>query len=167
MTSLIMENKMKNTTDQKNNFIERCKDDLINTFLIRDIDDQIKNINQENWKTNIIFVVIATILSVVFDVLNKDCLSIVIFILILFVFLLGLFNIFSKKVNGHTKIDSLFIKGVSYGDWNNYLDNKFESLKYSYNEYTRLLNQKVIINKISFVILGLVILLTFIKYLII
>jgi hypothetical protein len=117
----------------------------------RDIFDQVKNIDSENTKSQIIIWFVWTIIAFWLRDLdiNNNCLKISIFILALMPIIISLLNIWSKNVWYHLKVDTFFVN--KHKDYEKYLQDIHLANRTIYENVSKLLEKKAFFTKLGYI----------------
>ena len=152
---------MKMDKNMENENLIRIKQDAI-VIQENDLKDAIQSIENENTKSSFTLGFAGILMGLIFG--NIDDLLFwqkIIFSLLTIISIgVAFYNISSKKLATHTKVDEIFVNS-SPNNWGKYLNYKHLRLKDSYSEAKTLLYRKTTLTKISyfFLILDLLFLL--------
>lgn len=126
----------------------------------KDLDDTLKSIDSENTKTSfaLAFESLLVIQSFEFLVKKPLWMTIPYAAIIFFAIVLALYNLFAKKVVIHTNVDDVFIRKNENNNWDSYIDRKYERINDAYKNAKDLLNTKASLTKLTFIFLGIAVL---------
>ena len=135
--------------EEKEELEIKIKSELIEDFLVKDIKDQSKTFDQENWKTYIIFVILGFFINPILSIEN-DIVIYCIYIIFFTIFALASWNLDSRKIKIHTNIKSYFEEdGIKYKSYDKWLNGKFKIMNRIKENYSKELKKKALLNRIS------------------
>lgn len=118
----------------------------------KDLEDALKTIEQENYKTSVALGFIGVILVQSLQFASDGPLwwSVIYLGLLMLAAATGFYNLLSKKIAVHTNVDEIFVRKEAFRSWSDYLDLKHLRLAEAYRDAKKLVGHKASLTKITF-----------------
>ena len=132
------------------NKTEEIKKEVIEKVDLKNIENLDKNLDQENWKIYVYIFIISGTGALIFKVNFFKEFYYLVYLLLFFSFIFSLWNLNSKSFDGHTEMNWVFKEKYKDLEYSEFLESLHSGLENSYQEYKKVLEQKILLNFIVF-----------------
>ncbi|MGB0925085.1 MAG: hypothetical protein ACPGTS_00050 [Minisyncoccia bacterium] len=139
----------------RKNLIKK-KEDIVRLEQFQ-LEHMLDSSKEETWKTNIMFVVAGILLQIVVNLMEYGIDVRFSVVAIFIAFVVGVYNFISKKVESHYTMNKKFADDKI--DYESFLEKKLKQILISYKNVKESLDIKIQLNKYSFLLLALALLL--------